>query len=229
MSELHKTLRLVFRELVEDGIINENPCDQTETPRRDTQERSAVRPSAIRRFVSELDLASEDEFGYFLAVVMGLRRGEVCTLSRRDVNDELEALSIRHNYDHFGNLKEPKTHAGLRSLLLSDAICRAFARHREAQRENFAGVHSKDGKRTFRQGEDTPIIVNRHGERMNPNTFAAHWRRDREALEAAGFCLHELRHSYLQAQTRERFIPDSCLPDQRKILRVVNDTSDLQV
>ena len=71
MSELHKTLRLVFRELVEDGVINENPCDQMETPRRDTQERSAVRPSAVRRFVSELDLASEDEFGYFLAVVMG--------------------------------------------------------------------------------------------------------------------------------------------------------------
>lgn len=211
------------------GVINENPCDQTETPRRDTQERSAVRPSAVRRFVSELVLASEDEFGYFLAVVMGLHRGEVCALSRCDVDDELKALSIRHNFDHFGNLKEPKTHAGLRSLPLSDTICRAFARHREAQREKTAGVASKDGRRTFRQGEDTPIIVNRHGERMNPNTFAAHWRRDREALEAAGFCLHELRHSYLQAQTRERFIPDSCLPDQRKILRVVNDTSDLQV
>lgn len=167
MSELHKTLRLVFRELVEDGIINENPCDQTETPRRDTQERSAVRPSAVRRFVSDLDLASEDEFGYFLAVVMGLRRGEVCALSRRDVDDALKILSIRHNYDHFGNLKEPKTHAGLRSLPLSDTICRAFARHREAQRDNFAGVASKGGRRTFRQGEVTPVIVNRYGECVN--------------------------------------------------------------
>lgn len=306
-SELHKTLRLVFRELVEDGVINENPCDQMEAPRRDTQERSAMRPSAIRRFVSELDLASEDEFGHFLAVVLGLRRGEVRGLSWRDVDDELKILSIRHSFDHFGNLKEPKTHAGLRSLPLSDTICRAFARHREAQRENFAGVTSKDGKRTFRQGEDAPVIVDRYGERMNPNTLAAHWRRDREALEAGGFCLHELRHSYLtmlafegihpkvmqelaghadpritmdiythvnmdskreaasavegalgdifddasaqtetqapvfklvaleggasnasnalesaQAQTRERFMPDSCLPDQRIILRVVN-------
>ena len=197
VSELHKTLRLLFRELVEDGVINENPCDQLDPPRRDTQERTAMRPSAIKRFVSELDLTSEDEFGYFLAVVMGLRRGEVCGLSWRDVDDELKVLSIRHSYDKFGNLKEPKTRAGLRSLPLSGTLCRAFAIHREAQRENFKGVLSRDGKRPFRQGEDTPVIVNQWGERMNPDNFAAHWRRDRKSLDAEGLCLHELRHSYL--------------------------------
>lgn len=314
VSELHKTLRLVFRDLVEDGVINENPCDQMEAPRRDTQERNAMRPSAIKRFVSELDLTGEDEFGYFLAVVMGLRRGEICGLSWRDVDDELKILSIRHNYDRFGNLKEPKTHAGLRSLPLSETLCRAFATHREAQREAFAGVMSRDGRRPFRQGEDTPVMVNKWGERMNPDHLAAHWRRDRESLGAEGFCLHELRHSYLsmlafegvhpkvmqelaghadpritmeiythvnmeskreaatavesalgdlfgdgpqkdaerpaafklvpieggksnpsekprtpQAQTPERFMPDSCLPAQPSRLRVVNGTSELQV
>ena len=314
VSELHKTLRLVFRDLVEDGVINENPCDQMDAPRRDTQERHAMRPSAIKRFVSELDLTGEDEFGYFLAVVMGLRRGEVCGLSWRDVDTELKILSIRHSFDQFGNLKEPKTHAGLRSLPLSDTLCRAFDLHREAQREGFSGVMSRDGKRPFRQGEDTPVIVDQYSERMNPNNFAAHWRRDRKSLDAEGLCLHELRHSYLsmlafegvhpkvmqelaghadprvtmdiythvnmdskreaaaavegalgdlfgdapetpkaptplfslvpltggesnaanapanrQAQTPERFMPDSCLPAQQRPLRVVNGTSDLQV
>lgn len=197
VSELHKTLHLLFRTLVEDGVINENPCDQMDSPRRDTQERRAMRPSAIKRFVTELDLEGEDEFGYFLAVVMGLRRGEVVALSWRDVDDELKILSIRHSYDHFGNLKEPKTHAGLRSLPLSDMLCRAFATHREAQRRNFEGVPSRDGKRTFRQGEDTPVVVNKWGERMNTDHLAAHWRRDRGSLGAEGYCLHELRHSYL--------------------------------
>lgn len=207
VSELHKTLRLVFRDLVEDGVINENPCDQMDAPRRDTQERHAMRPTAIKRFVSDLDLMGEDEFGYFLAVVMGLRRGEVCGLSWRDVDTELKILSIHHSFDQFGNLKEPKTHAGLRSLPLSDTLCRAFDLHRETQREGFSGVMSKDGKRPFRQGEDTPVIVDKWGERMNPNNFAAHWHRDRELLGADGFCLHELRHSYLSMLAFEGIHP----------------------
>lgn len=50
-------------------------------------------------------------------------------------------------------------------------------------------------------------MVNFKGLRVNPNNFAAHWRRDRKSLGVDGWCLHELRHSYLSMLALEGVHP----------------------
>ena len=88
-----------------------------DTPRRDTQPRRALKPEAIRKFIAQLDFTLEADIAYFLAVSTGMRRGEVCGLSWRDVDLESQVISIRKSYDCFGNLKDPKTKAGVRRPL----------------------------------------------------------------------------------------------------------------
>lgn len=62
-----------------------------------------------------------------LAVSLGLRRGEVCALSWSDIDLENRTVHVRHNLDVYGNLKEPKTKAGIRMLPMSDRVYEALS------------------------------------------------------------------------------------------------------
>lgn len=206
LNALHKTISLVMDDLVEDGVLVENPCKKTATPPRDTEERRALKPERMRRLINELDAESEDENGYFLAITLGLRRAEVCGLSWEDVDFDGMVITIRRSYDHFGNLKSTKTRAGVRRLPMASFVARALARHREAQTRFLDALADKKDER-FRRAEETPVMVNSKGLRTNPNNFAAHWRRDRKSLGVDGWCLHELRHSYLSMLALEGVHP----------------------
>lgn len=202
INALHKTISLVMKGLVEEGVIKENPCRKMRTPSRDTAPRRALKPERIRELINELDIDSEDEFGYFLAVTMGLRRGEVCGLSWEDIDFEGKAVEIRHSYDRFGNLKGTKTKASTRRLPLAKFVADAMLQHREAQKRFLASLPE-----SIEQTEATPVMVNREGRRMKPDKFSDHWTRDRESLGVDGWCLHELRHSYLSMLASEGVHP----------------------
>ena len=206
LNVLHKTISLVMDDLVEDGVLVENPCKKTTAPPRDTKERRALKPERMRSLINELDAESEDEIGYFLAITLGLRRAEVCGLSWDDVDFVGMVITIRRSYDHFGNLKSTKTRAGTRNLPMASFVARALGRHRDAQARFLATLADKDG-RPLRQAEETPVMVSAKGGRVNPNNFAAHWRRDRKSLGVEGWCLHELRHSYLSMLALEGVHP----------------------
>ncbi len=156
---------------------------------------TACTNESYRALVAELDCESEPECAYFLAVTMGLRRGEVCGLSWADVDFVGGVLDIRHSYDHFGNLKQPKTKAGCRRLPMPGFVADALRRHKAAQAQRLAGVADKSG-RPLRQTDDTAVVLGLDGARMNPNSLAARWMKDRGVLGVEGWCLHELRHSY---------------------------------
>ena len=78
---LHHTISLLMEDLLKDGVITENPCKKMSTPPRDTKEKRALKPAQIRGFIEALDVESENDCGYFLAIALGLRRAEVVSLS----------------------------------------------------------------------------------------------------------------------------------------------------
>ena len=131
LNRIHKALKLVFDDLVADGTIAKNPCVELGCPREDTKPRRALKPEAIRALLGKLDPAEEPDIAYYLAVSTGMRRGEVCGLTWRDVDIENRVISIRHSYDCFGNLKEPKTKAGLRNLPMPGFVAEALRTHNE--------------------------------------------------------------------------------------------------
>ena len=203
---LHQTISLLMDDLLSDGVITENPCKKMQTPPRDTEERRALKPERMRSLINELNVESEEECGYFLAITLGLRRAEVCGLSWDDVDFEGMTLSVRHSFDQFGNLKSTKTKAGYRRLPLASFVAEALKTHKRAQAAYLAGKKDSEGH-PMSQTEDTPVIVNRKRLRMNPNSFASAWRRDRKSLGVDGWCLHELRHSYLSMLALEGVHP----------------------
>lgn len=81
-------------------------------------------------------------------------------------------VSIRHSFDHYRNLKESKTRAGVRRLPMSKHVADALMRHKKDQALALEGVTDKDGN-PFEQTEDSPVILDLKYQRMNPNTFSA--------------------------------------------------------
>ncbi len=207
LNQIHKTLKLLFDDLVKDGVVSKNPCTEMDTPRRDTQPRRALKPEAIREFIAQLDFTQEADIAYFLAVSTGMRRGEVCGLSWRDVDLESRVISIRKSYDCFGNLKDPKTKAGVRRLPMPDSVRDALLVHKDAQKaridayateqERLAKKNGEKPGKRLERSESTPVVLSTTMGRLSPNVLEAWWLRDRERLGLDGWAFHELRHSYL--------------------------------
>lgn len=206
LNQLHKTLKLLFDDLVTDGIVNKNPCLDIETPQRDTDERRALTSDRMRSLVRELDPEAEADAAYLIAITMGLRRGEVCALSWGDVDFDAKVLSVAHNYDHFLNLKKAKTRAGFRRLPMPAFVSRALLQHKLAQQKRLQEHFIKTGER-IEQTDDAPVILDRKAHRVNPDNLGAWWGRDRKAFGLDGWCLHELRHSYLSMLAEEGVRP----------------------
>lgn len=196
LNQIHKTIRLLFDDLMKDGILVKNPCNEMDTPRRDTPPRRALKPESIRELIAELDFEEEADIAYFLAVSTGMRRGEICGLSWRDVDLENKVISIRHSYDCFNSLKEPKTQAGIRRLPMPDFVCSALKAHKDAQRRSIEKYAAEHGKK-LEQTNATPVVLSSTMGRLNPNVLESWWIRDRIRFDLDDWCLHELRHSYL--------------------------------
>lgn len=183
---VHKTVSLVYKKAVREGLVSENPCDRATPPREDSEPRRALKPQQVAALMAELDPAEETDAAYYLAIALGLRRGEVCGLSWGDVDLDDMSVSVRHSYDVYGNLKSPKTEAGARMLPLSSEVADALRRHREAQEARGVEI-----------SPESPVVLDGDGKRLKPDTMGYRWSRDRAALGLEGWKLHELRHSYL--------------------------------
>ena len=186
-----KQVSLVYKQAIKEGRLARNPCDGCSVPKRDTAPREAMRESELKAFVAELDATDEHDFAWRLAATLGLRRGEICGLSWGDVDLDERTVSVCHSFDRAGNLKSPKTGAGRRTLPLTEENAAAFAAHWSAQIERGIRVRDKD-----------PVVVTESGTRVAPDLLSKWWARDRKALGAEKFTIHELRHSYLTALAR---------------------------
>lgn len=200
LNRLHKMLNVFFKHLMAEEVIVRNPLDKVATPVNDTKEKRALSSARMRSLIDQLEVETSSDIGYFLAVTMGLRRGEICALSWCDVDFDNRVLTVSHSFDCFRNLKETKTHAGTRRLPMPEFVCDALLRRKAAQREYFQTrnyLHRGLRKGWSEQTEDTPIVLDFYAQRVNPDTFGRWWGRDLKAFGLDGWCLHELRHSYL--------------------------------
>lgn len=210
LNQINKTLDLMFRDLVEREVIVRNPIDKVATPKVDTKEKRALTPARMRQLVDQLEVETSCDIGYFLAITMGLRRGEICALSWRDIDFDNKVLTVNHNFDAFRNLKEAKTHAGMRNLPMPEFVCDALLRRKKAQQEYFSTrnyLHRALKKGWGEQTEDTPVVLDFYAQRVSPDTFGKWWERDRKLLGLDGWCLHELRHSYLSMLAQQGVHP----------------------
>ena len=119
IDHIHDVLSAVLRTAVKWGHLQENPARGVDLPKlRTVRPKWALTPHQASALLDKLLPLGRAMVG--LAILSGLRRGELFALRWQDIDEASRVLTIREAvYD--GVFDTPKTEAGIRQLPLSDA------------------------------------------------------------------------------------------------------------
>lgn len=201
---IHKRISSMYAYALDHGVVGENPCRKVIPPAVDTPEKKALDLDRLHAVVAALDAADAKQFAAILASQLGLRRGEICGLSRGDIDLEERVVRIRHAYTDVGGLKAPKNKSSVRELPLSDFMAAAARTRIAAMAADFAANGHAEllAEGVAAQPDvaaEAPMICSREGVRMRPSTLSNWWAKARAGFGAEGVKLHELRHTFITA------------------------------
>jgi len=138
IDHIHDVLSAILRTAVKWGHLQENPAREIELPTlRTVRPKWALTPSQAAALLEAMPPLGRAMVG--LAILSGLRRGELFALRWRDVDEDARLLTVREAiYD--GVVSTPKTEAGQRAIPLSDTALALVAewRHRTSPSETNA-------------------------------------------------------------------------------------------
>ena len=143
---------------------------------------------------------------YYLSIVTGMRRGEICPLHWTDVDFDTKKVTIVKSttLTHDGPIiKEPKTVASTREITVTDETIKRLKDWYEEEKayynENIGSWANKDVSRF----EDNYIFIQKDGRMIHPTTpsnkfkeiIARHNERADQDNQIKDIKLHALRHT----------------------------------
>lgn len=161
----HSVLTSAFKQAVRWRMLQHNPCDSVELPRKTGKEMQSLTPVEAANFLKEA--ASDRWFALFiLALATGLRPSEYLGLKWSDIDLELGLITVQRaliwrSYKtgdwYFG---EPKTPRSRRRIPLPSSAIKALKQHRRVQAEERlqAGASYDNLNLVFATGEGQPLI-----------------------------------------------------------------------
>ncbi len=189
VQSIHAVLRNALQNAVREELIVRNVAQlvQVPTPAYDTGK--GLRVAEARLLLRE---SSTDRFHalYVLALVMGLRRGELLGLRWDAVDLERETLTVERALQRVsGELKlvMPKTASSIRTVPLPPLVVKALTEHRERQAQERASA-GMDWK------EHGLVFTSRVGTPLEPDNLRRSWYPLRKRL-GLDLRFHDLRHS----------------------------------
>jgi integrase len=188
---LHATLHRALKDAEADGLIARNVAKHVRPPRRTRPEYQTWTAQQAAAF---LVAAEADEYAalWRLALLTGMRRGEILGLRWDDVDLDKGTLAVRRTLSRGDTARyephAPKRASGRRSVALQASAVEALRRHRTAQLEHrlLMGAAYEDQGYVF----TTPV-----GRPLHPNTVALHFSRLAARAGVPSLRFHDLRHT----------------------------------
>ncbi len=173
------------------GYVSRNVCDLVEPPRIVSRE---VTPLTLEQAQALLKSVREHRLEVLLtmAVVTGMRRGELLALRWSNIDFERRTLLVLHTVDYiprYGYVEtEPKTAAGKRLIRLPSFLIVMLKQHHDQQR-----------KQQLKQGGDWEnrdlVFPDMHGGYFNPNYLLRMFKKLLQEARIPHIHFHDLRHS----------------------------------
>ncbi len=190
VREMLGVLRLALKNAVQWGYVSRNVCELVTRPRVPKHDIAPLTLEQAQRFRQHLQ-GHRFEVLITMAVVTGMRRGELLSLRWSDIDFQRGILQVLHTVDRFtgyGYVEgEPKSAAGVRSIRLPAFLVEMLKQHRVQQ------VAQKSQAKTWQERD--LVFPNSRGGYLHPNHLGEAFR---ELLEEAGLPsirFHDLRHS----------------------------------
>lgn len=189
---VHRVLHEALDRAVKWDLIPRNPVDAVDPPRPAKHDAPALTVDQVNAIILE---ASRTPYGGVvqLAVLTGLRQGEVLGLRWADVDLERAVLAVRQSAQRLPGesitFRQPKTHRSSRPVSLSPALVAFLRAHRLAQLEHrlSLGAAYDDHDLVFATPLGTPI---------DAGNLRRAWGAVASAAGAPGLRFHDLRHAH---------------------------------
>ena len=121
VRKIHMVLQSALDYAVNERMISSNPASTTKLPKIDKKEKKVMLDEEVDRFIEEIDTMPYWRDLFYLELMTGLRRGEICGLQWDDLNENTATLKIARSIDYKRGelvIGEPKTEDGKRVIIL---------------------------------------------------------------------------------------------------------------
>lgn len=201
-----RKLSQIMKVAVRFDLIPRNPCDKldfSKPPRKGIQaldangarqlfkalsarERWANSLAAVHPARSLLELSRI--MACRLALMTGMRRGEVLGLTWQHVDVPRATIAVVQQFTSEGTVRKPKTRTGVRTVSLDRDTVEKLVRWRSQQKELMKALR-------LRMTPETPVVVNSIGGFSNTSDFNAWWAAFRKEAGFPTLRFHDLRHT----------------------------------
>jgi integrase len=190
VHHMHRILKSALAKAVLWGMLPRNPANAVDPPK---VERVTLKTYDLPETANLLEAMRETRMFVptILAVLCGLRRGEICALRWRNVDLDARKLSIVESAEQTENgvrYKEPKSGRG-RPVALSETVVEELRLHRIRQAQELLGFG-------VRLTDETMVASRAEGSALQPRSLTHEWVRliSRTPLPRVRF--HDLRHAH---------------------------------
>ncbi len=133
---VHVTLHAAFKQAVREGILGRNPVAAVERPAVEQVEFPILTIEQARQFLM-IVIGLPYEALYYLAMLSGMRKGELLGLKWSDLDEQSSVLSVQRQLQQIPRqgyvLVPPKTKAGRRDVKLGPVTLKKLQAHRTSQ------------------------------------------------------------------------------------------------
>lgn len=184
-------LRRALQQAVRWGLVARNVAQDVEPPRQAPRRLEVWTPEEARRF---LEVAEPHKLYplFYLALITGLRRGELLGLRWQDVDLASGRIDIVQNLVMVGNkpvLQTPKTAHSARTIYIGPDAAGVLVRQREQQ----AAWQEKAGNGWLNSGL---IFTGEDGGPLGTTAVNKPWKALKEQAGVTSIRFHDLRHTY---------------------------------
>ncbi|AOS61491.1 site-specific recombinase XerD [Actinoalloteichus hymeniacidonis] len=192
VSDIRACLRSALSHAIREELITKNAAALVTLPTVRKRKHRAWSSDEVRRFLeSARDGADPMYAGYVLAVVLGLRKGEVLGLTWDAVDFEARELRISHQLQRASGAllhRETKTAASDDTLPLPEIVVAALVRRRQQQDADRRAL-----------GSGWPpgglVFTTKFGAPVDPRNFNRSWDRRLSKSEVRKITVHDARRS----------------------------------
>lgn len=199
-SHIHVFLKQVLEKACRSGDLIANPFDLVDAPRRERKPINALDKSGIKKLNKNLAEYEEGPFklAVRLALMTGMRQGEICALRWKDIDEKRREIHITHSLKRVNGrykLGSPKTENSIRTIPYGNELSKALGERRRAAERECAALDTRLSDDSYVVG--SPI----DGRFYSPQVLGKNWHTFSRicgltGTQNQGVRFHDLRHTF---------------------------------
>ena len=191
----HRLISVILKTAVYWQVIHSSPAERVKPPKAETKEARYLNEKQTAELIRKLGDESIDKRAMILTFIYsGMRRGELLALKWNDFNFEDTTVTINKSLQYLPGkgtfVKEPKTRASIRTIMLSDEVFEVLGEYRVWQEKQKIEIGDLWMDKGF-------VFCNWCGDHMHPDTVTSWFTEFVKRNNLPSVTIHSLRHTNL--------------------------------